>query len=112
MKNKQKVLITGAGGQVGRKISKLLSPYFEVLGLSRTDLNVASHSSMKKVFETFEPNIVINAAAYTKVDEAEINQKLAKSINYVAVKSISELCAANSSFLIHFSIFDFVFMTT
>ena len=108
MINKQKVLITGAGGQVGRKISKMLSPYFEVLGLSRTDLDVASHSSLKKVFKTFEPNIVINAAAYTKVDEAESNQNIAKSVNYVAVKSLSELCAANSSFLIHFST-DYVF---
>ena len=68
----------------------------------------ASHSSLKKVFETFQPNIVINAAAYTKVDEAESNQKIAKSVNYVAVKSLSELCAANSSFLIHFST-DYVF---
>ena len=41
MINKKKVLITGAGGQVGRKISKLLAPYFEVLGFSRTDLDVA-----------------------------------------------------------------------
>jgi len=106
--NKKKILITGSSGQVGAKIGKVLSAHFDVLGLSRNDLDVASHSSLQKVFKSFEPNIVINAAAYTKVDEAENNQNLAKAINYSAVKSLSELCAANSSFLIHFST-DYVF---
>jgi len=106
--NKQKVLITGAGGQVGREISKMLSPYFEVVGLSRNDLDVTSYSSLKQVFNSFKPNIVINTAAYTKVDEAERNQKLATAINFSAVKLLNELCVANSSFLIHFST-DYVF---
>jgi dTDP-4-dehydrorhamnose reductase len=106
--NRQKILITGGSGQVGAKICKVLSPYFDVLGLSRNDLDVGSYSSLKKVFKSFEPNIVINAAAYTKVDEAEKNQNLSIAVNYLAVKSLSELCAANSSFLIHFST-DYVF---
>ncbi len=103
-----KVLITGAGGQVGHKINKALSPYFEVLGLSKNDLDVTSHLSLKKAFKSFKPNMVINAAAYTKVDEAERNEKIATDINVSAVKLLAELCAANNSFLIHFST-DYVF---
>ena len=86
MIDKQKVLITGAGGQVGRKISKTLSPHFEVLGLSRNDLDVTSYVSLKKFFNGFKPNVVINTAAYTKVDEAERNKKIATEINFSAVR--------------------------
>lgn len=108
MQNEQRILITGASGQVGRKISKALSPHFDVVGLTRQSLDIGSRASLKKVFQTFGPNIVINAAAYTKVDEAERNKELAMAINYSAVKSLCELCSAHSSFLIHFST-DYVF---
>lgn len=104
----QKILITGAGGQVGQKVHKTLSPYFEVLALSRNELDVTSYFSLKKVFKSFKPDIVINAAAYTKVDEAERNEKIATEVNFSAVKLLNELCAANNSFMIHFST-DYVF---
>ena len=74
MLNGQKILITGASVQVGRKISSVLSRHFEVAGFPRQDLDIVSQASIKKAFEKFDPDIVINAAAYTKVDEAECNQ--------------------------------------
>lgn len=108
MLNGQRILITGASGQVGRRVGKVLSQHFEVVSLTRQELDIGSQTSIKKAFEKFAPDIVINAAAYTKVDEAECNQELAAAINYSAVKSLCKSCSENNSFLIHFST-DYVF---
>ena len=56
----------------------------------------------KKIFDVVRPDIVINAAAYTKVDDAEINSDLADRTNFYAVKYLCDLCSNHNSLLAFF----------
>jgi len=106
--DRQTVLVTGANGQVGRNICRVFDSSFDVIGLSSRELNIGEVSAIQKTFDRVRPDIVINAAAYTKVDDAEINSDLADRTNFHAVKYLCDACLQHNSLLIHFST-DYVF---
>ena len=110
-----RVLVTGKNGQLGRSIKKIvdekkitnLSNYnFTFIG--RKELNLEYIESIKSYFEVNEFNIIINCAAYTKVDKAEENQQQANLINHTAVKELATIAKTKNIKLIHIST-DFVF---
>lgn len=103
-----KVLITGAGGQVGWELQQTVPKGIEIIALHRADLNIADQSAVTSAVQEHQPDLIINAAAYTAVDKAEIESGKAFEINangaaYIA--KAAEDCAAR---LIHLST-DFVF---
>ena len=108
MSDKQTVLVTGANGQVGRNICRVFDGSFDVIGFSRRELDIGEESAVHKIFNLIRPDIVINAAAYTKVDDAEINRDLAYRTNVHAVKHLCNACLDHNSLLVHFST-DYVF---
>jgi dTDP-4-dehydrorhamnose reductase len=108
LSDRQTVLVTGANGQVGRNMCSVFDGSFNVVGLSSLELDVSEVSAIHKVFDRVRPDIVINAAAYTKVDAAEINTGLADRINFHAVKHLCDACLNHNSLLLHFST-DYVF---
>ena len=71
-------------------------------------LDVGDKAEIQKIFDVVKPDIVINAAAYTKVDDAETNSDLAERTNFHAVKHLCDACLNHHSLLIHFST-DYVF---
>ena len=75
---KQTVLVTGANGQVGRNICKVFDDSFDVVGFSSRELDVGDAAAIQKIFDVVKPDIVINAAAYTKVDDSETYKDLAE----------------------------------
>ena len=110
-----RVLVTGKNGQLGQSIKKIvdekkitnLSNYnFTFIG--REELNLEYIESIKSYFDVNEFNIIINCAAYTKVDKAEENQKQANLINHTAVKELAKIAKTKNIKLIHIST-DFVF---
>jgi dTDP-4-dehydrorhamnose reductase len=105
---KQRVLITGANGQVGKKIAKQFATSFDVIGFSSHALDIRVPALIDKVFDTVRPDIVINAAAYTKVDEAESNVLVANEINFHAVRHLCNAAQRHCSLVVHFST-DYVF---
>ena len=105
---KQTVLVTGANGQVGRNICKVFHESFDVVGFSSQALDVGDAAEIQKIFDVVKPDIVINAAAYTRVDDAETNIDLAERTNFHAVKHLCDACLNHHSLLIHFST-DYVF---
>jgi len=105
---KQTVLVTGANGQVGGNICRVFDDSSDVVGFSSRELDVGDAAAIQKIFEVVKPNVVINAAAYTKVDDAEINNNLANRANFHAVKYICDACLNHNSLLVHFST-DYVF---
>jgi dTDP-4-dehydrorhamnose reductase len=105
---KQTVLVTGANGQVGRNICKVFADSFNVFGFSSNALNVSDAAAIQKIFDVVKPDILINAAAYTKVDDAETYSDLADRTNFHAVKYLCEACLNHNSLLVHFST-DYVF---
>ena len=108
MPGKERVLVTGATGQVGRNICSVFGESLDVVGLSSRELDVGDATAVQKVFDMVRPDIVINAAAYTKVDDAETYSDLAERTNFHAVKYLCDACLNHNSLFVHFST-DYVF---
>lgn len=83
-----KVLVTGAKGQLGQDVVKLLSARHEVLGLGREQLDITNENQCVEVLEAFKPNVVIHSAAYTAVDLAESEEGLAYQINASGTRNL------------------------
>ena len=105
------ILVTGANGQLGKSIKNLveinkISNNF--VFISRNQLDLSFLNNIKSYLEGQNFDLIINCAAYTKVDQAEHDEKQANLINHLAVKKIAEVAKKNSIKLIHIST-DFVF---
>ena len=104
-----KILLLGSNGQLGRSvIDSFRTSKFNLFECNKKDLDVTEFESTKKYISNLKPNIVINASAYTLVDNAEIDKEQAKLINDDAVKNIAEICQSIDSILFHIST-DYVF---
>ncbi len=109
MNNKIKILITGANGQLGKEIARQLKKKeSNYLALSRKKLDITDFNAVQKTIKNFQPNFVINCAAYNAVDRAEKDWRLAFLANGIGVKNLALACNEINSTLIHFSS-DFVF---
>lgn len=77
-----KVLVTGAHGQLGRELTALLSECgISFYAASRNDMDITSMEAVRKKLREVNPTVIIHAAAYTNVDQAEADEDLAYSIN-------------------------------
>ncbi|CAM4274681.1 dTDP-4-dehydrorhamnose reductase [Paenibacillus alkaliterrae] len=76
-----KVLITGAGGQLGYDLMRVLSPLHDVTPLTRQQLDVTDEKQVEELLTDLQPDVVIHAAAYTNVDRAESEVELAYQVN-------------------------------
>lgn len=102
-----RVLIIGKTGQVGRELSRLEWPA-HVTQLGREECDLSDAASLARAVEISEPDIVINAAAYTAVDRAESEPELAMTVNGRAPGELARACAKRGAALIHLST-DYVF---
>ena len=102
-----KILITGINGQVGHALMQYLTGH-ELIGLARQDCDLANLDQIKNVIDQHQPELIINPAAYTKVDQAEDEPKLAFQINRDAPKVMAEKAREYNIPFIHFST-DYVF---
>lgn len=98
-----KVLLFGKNGQLARRIYYNLLPLAEIVRIGSEDLNFLDTHKVKKFINSQNPSIIVNAAAYTKVDSAEQNEDLAFQINSEAVRVIAEEAEKIGAWLIHFS---------
>ena len=104
-----RILLLGAGGQVGREIEALAAERaLPLTALDRTGVDITNAATIARAMEAHQPDIVINAAAYTAVDKAESEPEQATLINATAPGLIASACARNSAGLIHIST-DYVF---
>lgn len=104
-----KVLLIGGGGQLGYIVYEMLiHGGFKVDVILKRDLDLSVPSLIYDTLEMFKPSIIINCAAYTAVDHAEIEREKCWLINHKAVEVIAQYCLENSSLLLHLSS-DYVF---
>ncbi|PCJ80768.1 MAG: dTDP-4-dehydrorhamnose reductase [Bacteroidetes bacterium] len=106
----KRALVFGAGGQLGSCLIRQYEGDSEVqfVGYSRTDLDITNLSEIERVLDLENPDVVINAAAYTAVDDAEGDIEGAWDVNARAPGFIAEACVKRGVGLLHIST-DYVF---
>ena len=110
---KEKLLITGAKGQLGRTFSQLfersnLRDGYKLQKVDIEEVDFTDRESILSALSFYNPATIVNCGAYTAVDQAEKNEKLAREINDEAVATMADWSRKKKSRLIQIST-DFVF---
>jgi dTDP-4-dehydrorhamnose reductase len=104
-----KILILGSQGQLGRCLYDQFSQTdYDLIFHSRADTDITNFTETSENLIALNPDIVVNATAYTAVDLAETHESLAYQVNHFAVDNLANQCEKIGSFLIHVST-DYVF---
>jgi dTDP-4-dehydrorhamnose reductase len=103
-----RILLTGINGQVGWELQRTLMPLGEVIPVGREVMDLASPDRIRQAIRKFEPHLIVNPAAYTAVDKAELEPELAQAINAVAPGIMAEEARRLGAAIVHFST-DYVF---
>ena len=105
-----RVLVIGCNGQLGSALMPVLARNrsLAVLGIDYPDIDIADPHSIDLVFGGFDPDFVINCAAYTAVDDAETNEDMAMRINGLGPRHLADECRKSGTWMVHVST-DYVF---
>jgi dTDP-4-dehydrorhamnose reductase len=103
-----RILVLGRSGQVGAALTQSLQGLGELIALDRAQLDLTNPDAIRTTLREIQPQILINAAAYTAVDAAESDQAMAFQINAVAPRVMAEESERLGAALIHYST-DYVF---
>jgi dTDP-4-dehydrorhamnose reductase len=103
-----RILLTGVHGQLGTDLRPLLQPLGEVLAAGRAECDLASAEAIRKLVTAARPDVIVNPAAYTAVNDAEAHPELAYAINATAPGVLAEEARKAGAMLVHYST-DYVF---
>lgn len=103
-----RILLVGAGGQLGSELSQTLQCQGEVIAVSRAELDLTQSDAIRQMVQSVAPKMIVNAAAYTAVDQAETDENTAKAVNAIAPTILAEESQKLGATLIHIST-DYVF---
>jgi dTDP-4-dehydrorhamnose reductase len=103
-----RILITGKNGQVGTELSRLYHSRGDVVLTGREECDLSSEQAIRDTVDRVKPTVIINAAAYTAVDQAEKEPGLCFAINAHAPQVLAQEAARLGALLIHYST-DYVF---
>jgi len=103
-----RILITGKNGQVGTELSRLYHSRHDVVLTGRDECDLSSEQSIRDTVRRVKPAVILNAGAYTAVDQAEKEPALCFAVNAEAPRVLAEEAARLDALLIHYST-DYVF---
>jgi len=103
-----RILVTGCHGQLSWELRRSLQCQGDVVALGCKDLNLLDTKAIRAVVRELNPHIIVNAAAYTAVDNAENEPDLARALNVTAPAVLAESALAVGAMLVHYST-DYVF---
>ena len=103
-----KALITGARGQLGRALAALSPPGVTLRSVGHSDLDIADAPSVEVLLGEFSPDVLINAAGFTRVDDAESQREAAERTNATGPAVLAAACRRARVWLVHVST-DYVF---
>ena len=103
-----RLVVTGAKGQVGWELCRSLMPLGEVIALDRAHCDLARPQDLPSLMRGLKPDVIVNAAAYTAVDKAEEEERLATTVNGIAPGILAEAAGAAGALFVHYST-DYVF---
>jgi dTDP-4-dehydrorhamnose reductase len=108
MQQAKKIVLLGKDGQLGFSLQRSLSAIGQLYAFNRQECDLSDQDQLRRVIQQVNPDVIVNAAAYTAVDKAETESKLAFTVNAEAPGILAELAKAQSAILVHFST-DYVF---
>ena len=109
MVERLKILVTGCNGQLGSSIKGNSDCYNYIFFFKeKSELDISNYNILKNYLKKNKIDTVINCAAFTDVENSEVNKELADKINHCAVDNLAKLCAKFNIQLIHIST-DYVF---
>jgi dTDP-4-dehydrorhamnose reductase len=103
-----KILLLGANGQVGTELQRTLLVLGELKLYTRVEANLEDLQGLRSLMQDYQPNVIVNAAAYTAVDQAESDNDKAELVNATAVGVIAQEAKDLDAWLVHYST-DYVF---
>ncbi len=103
-----KILLLGNTGQLGSELNELLPQLGDLTALDYPQMDMADEDGLCALLREISPNLIVNATAYTAVDEAEREVELAEAINVRGVQYLAEYARKKDALLIHYST-DYVF---
>lgn len=103
-----KILLFGRNGQLGASLAAALAPLGAVQALGRSDVDLADPASIEQGIRDTSPDVIVNAAAYTAVDQAESDEATAMRVNGEAPAVMAQGARAHGALLVHYST-DYVF---
>lgn len=103
-----KILLIGANGQLGSDLVKALQPAHELSPLTHAEVEVTDPQSVEAVLHKHQPDLVMNMAAFHKVDACEEQVELAFAVNAYGARNLALACKAHNAALLHMST-DYVF---
>ncbi|MES2934278.1 MAG: dTDP-4-dehydrorhamnose reductase [Pseudomonadota bacterium] len=103
-----KILVTGKTGQVGYELERSLQGLGQVIALDRAQMDLSNLAQVREVIRSIKPQLIVNPAAYTAVDQAEKEPELAMRINAEAPGVMAEEARTIGAAMIHYST-DYVF---
>jgi len=103
-----RILLTGASGQLGSECRVVLQNVFEIIAPDREEFDITSWDTVITSINQLSPDIILNCAAFTKVDECETEKKLSERINVEGPRNLAQGAARYDKTIVHISS-DFVF---
>jgi len=104
----QRIVLLGASGQLGHELGGRLSALGELQTFDRSAVDLTNAEQMRDIIRSIKPQLIVNAAAYTAVDQAEQEPENARLINAHAPRILAEEAKRGNALLVHFST-DYVF---
>ena len=110
---KKTILLLGKNGQVGWELQRALAPFGQLIALDRVGQNgwcgdIGNLNGLRETIERIKPDVLVNAAGYTAVDQAQREPELAARLNHQAPALMAELMKTHDGCLVHYST-DYVF---
>jgi dTDP-4-dehydrorhamnose reductase len=102
------ILIAGAAGQVGVELQRSFAGFGKIVAVDLETVDLANADQTRALVRRVQPNVILNAAAYTAVDRAESQRDLAMAINATAPRILAEEALRLDALLVHYST-DYVF---
>jgi dTDP-4-dehydrorhamnose reductase len=102
------ILLIGAAGQLGQELQQTLNPLGKVVAVQRETLDLTQPDRIQQIIAETAPDVIVNAAAYTAVDKAELEPDVAEAVNSVAPRVMAEAADRLKAPLVHVST-DYVF---
>lgn len=102
------ILLIGSNGQLGQELQQTLKAYDGLITADRAQIDLTQPDTIRRVISETQPQLIINAAAYTAVDKAESEPELATAVNAIASQLLAQTAHPLGAFLIHVST-DYVF---